>query len=566
MTGTTVRSSNPTLRVHQSSPPTASEQKQMLAQSPFVGGGWNEGIPGGHYLNAAFPKHLNHARYHKRASSGSSIASTGPPSPLDHATLYPQIATSDHYSPHFDTLEYLPTPQSALTSKSLPTPTSDTVMYQPPYGGMDMRRIHSTGADESASYALSGAPSVSSVSHNSPATPHTNLDLDYDDKLYGENKVEDWMDQYLQFDPGYPQHTPAFHQSMQDVFPDQYTANAMAFQQQQQHQHHQQQQQQMRQMQGRTTMMANRLQAAQQDHLQAPSPITSNPREKSPFRQFSKFNEDMRTSMQPEQGMPQLQKTRTSISPKELQLNQHDVEDAPPLFGPEQQQPLYGNRRNASNMSSFFTPNFSSEPSLQIPQQYPFVTQRTRQDSAHSGVQDHTPDFPAHLTSMETTVEEGPSEPSSQQSTHKAQPSQSQQVQRPADTTSHEGTYSCTYHGCVLRFDSPAKLQKHKREGHRQHSPGSPSANLSLRNSQAGPHECKRINPSTGKPCNSIFSRPYDLTRHEDTIHNARKMKVRCHLCTEEKTFSRNDALTRHMRVVHPDIDWPGKQKRRAAK
>jgi hypothetical protein len=43
-------------------------------------------------------------------------------------------------------------------------------------------------------------------------------------------------------------------------------------------------------------------------------------------------------------------------------------------------------------------------------------------------------------------------------------------------------------------------------------------------------------------------------------------MKVRCHLCTEEKTFSRNDALTRHMRVVHPDVDWVGKQKKRSHK
>jgi uncharacterized Zn-finger protein len=94
----------------------------------------------------------------------------------------------------------------------------------------------------------------------------------------------------------------------------------------------------------------------------------------------------------------------------------------------------------------------------------------------------------------------------------------------------------------------------------------SASPDLALRNSQAGPHRCDRINPSTGKPCNSVFSRPYDLTRHEDTIHNGRKQKVRCHLCTEEKTFSRNDALTRHMRVVHPDVDWVGKQKRKSQK
>ncbi|PHH81112.1 hypothetical protein CDD80_2097 [Ophiocordyceps camponoti-rufipedis] len=85
-----------------------------------------------------------------------------------------------------------------------------------------------------------------------------------------------------------------------------------------------------------------------------------------------------------------------------------------------------------------------------------------------------------------------------------------------------------------------------------------------LLNTQAGPHRCDRINPSTGKSCNTVFSRPYDLTRHEDTIHNARKQKVRCDLCAEEKTFSRADALTRHYRVCHPDVDLPGvKHKRR---
>jgi len=152
-------------------------------------------------------------------------------------------------------------------------------------------------------------------------------------------------------------------------------------------------------------------------------------------------------------------------------------------------------------------------------------------------------------------------------------------MKKPVGSSADSGTYTCTYHGCTLRFETPTKLQKHKREGHRQSAPliGSVGANRSgstdsgsgmtsaalLRNSQAGPHKCDRINPTTGKPCNTIFSRPYDLTRHEDTIHNARKQKVRCHLCTEEKTFSRNDALTRHMRVVHPEVDFPGKIRRR---
>jgi uncharacterized Zn-finger protein len=101
--------------------------------------------------------------------------------------------------------------------------------------------------------------------------------------------------------------------------------------------------------------------------------------------------------------------------------------------------------------------------------------------------------------------------------------------------------------------------QQQQQHQHHEHS----GMTSSLLNSQAGPHRCDRINPSTGKPCNTIFSRPYDLTRHEDTIHNAKKQKVHCNLCTEEKTFSRADALTRHYRVCHPDVELPGKHRRR---
>ena len=142
--------------------------------------------------------------------------------------------------------------------------------------------------------------------------------------------------------------------------------------------------------------------------------------------------------------------------------------------------------------------------------------------------------------------------------------------QRPLDTRADGGTYTCTYHGCTLRFDTPALLQKHKREGHRQahglngaRRPDTTGMTLALLNTQSGPHRCDRINPSTGKPCNAVFSRPYDLTRHEDTIHNDRKQKVRCDLCTDEKTFRRADSLTRHNRVCHPDVEFPGKQRRR---
>jgi len=39
-------------------------------------------------------------------------------------------------------------------------------------------------------------------------------------------------------------------------------------------------------------------------------------------------------------------------------------------------------------------------------------------------------------------------------------------------TFADKGKYTCTYHRCTLRFDMPAKLQRHKREDHRNSERG----------------------------------------------------------------------------------------------
>jgi hypothetical protein len=128
-------------------------------------------------------------------------------------------------------------------------------------------------------------------------------------------------------------------------------------------------------------------------------------------------------------------------------------------------------------------------------------------------------------------------------------------IPRPLDTSANTGTYTCTYSGCGQRFTTSTKLQKHRREAHRKSAPSgnsvSSAAAIASRNAQPGPHRCMRVNPSTGKPCNTVFSRPYDLTRHEDTIHNIAKAKARCEICDDDKFFSRSDALVRHRRVKH---------------
>ncbi|KAG9231762.1 hypothetical protein BJ875DRAFT_382234 [Amylocarpus encephaloides] len=358
-----------------------------------------------------------------------------------------------------------------------------------------------------------------------------------------------------------------------------------------------------------TDIFSQRLQAANSHHLQEHTqvPLTIPTRERSPFRQGSplaptgngfgsqpsggRFGTASRLREQqkavndaqalrqqmhrvsPEEAAPK------TVSPKDVDLVYHESEDSKtPLFppperqsptypqparaaheatedGPRSSQQSYGgmatSRRDRSSNHSTTPPgaqqranfNFATPalPGRQIPQQYPFVPQAARPQSGMSHLSE---EFPATLPSMESSSSDfAPGSP---------------ELKKPARASADTGTYTCTYHGCTLRFDTPMKLQRHKREGHRNSTVGGGvdeggMTSAAARNSQAGPHKCERINPSTGKPCNTIFSRPYDLTRHEDTIHNARKQKVQCPLCTEEKTFSRNDALTRHLRVVHPE-------------
>lgn len=390
------------------------------------------------------------------------------------------------------------------------------------------------------------------------------------------------------------------------------------------------------------TLVKERLETA--NMARSNSPISSASRERSPFREGSQLapadgwnspRAPMSTAASRRQQLkeereeaeyamhrPQLQREPTkTISPKDALLD-YNENDQPSLFqdsvptGYKQHfgsgttdalSSVYLAQQNpttvftlppssqTSSMAGFrasssdgFPNNFAftqpalpaSTTAMQNPYQLNNYQQVTVNPTYPATSIDPTPDFPAHLTSMESSISEGP--PLS------SQESGNMSLQRPTDTRAATGTYTCTYHNCTQRFESPAALQKHKREYHRAQqqrdglsvetssvsprstaSPGPTSgsgltsAQILARNSQAGPHKCTRINPSTGKPCNTIFSRPYDLTRHEDTIHNGRKQKVRCPYCREEKTFSRNDALTRHMRVVHPDVENFGKRGRR---
>ncbi|EPE25793.1 C2H2 and C2HC zinc finger [Glarea lozoyensis ATCC 20868] len=562
-------------------------------------------------------------RAHHRESSLSSLGSAGPSSPYTSNTSNPQVAGEIYH----DFNDFQQNTSKPLTP--IHTPLQEnfiTPQYQSFYHNSNLAY---SMAQESLPKPLGNAdliPAPELISNPSRRTMAVASDSSppqsSDEQKNGENSNTDfWSNSHL-LSPrsGYRQ-MPKLDRTMTDIYSDelfnpnfQITSAPLSTSIR------------ATPVSPHNDVFSQRLQAANNQHLSASNmqtPLTIPSRERSPFRQgsplaptsnsfasqpnnarfgtASHIREQQKAANDARALQQQLERTSPedtapkTISPKDVNLvYNEDEEDAKtPLF-PQQERrsPIYrqtprishepseadevpslsqqsfgsmatSRRESSSNYSTasnggqqrsssynFATP---AVPARQIPQQYPFVPQTHRQTSNISNVSE---DFPATLTSMESSGSD-------------FAPESPELLKKPAGSSADTGTYTCTYHGCTLRFDTPAKLQRHKREGHRNSTAMGSGADeggmtsAAQRNSQAGPHKCERINPSTGKPCNTIFSRPYDLTRHEDTIHNARKQKVHCPICTEEKTFSRNDALTRHLRVVHPEHIELNKSRRR---
>lgn len=541
---------------------------------------------------------------HHRESSLSSLGSAGPASPYTAATSNPHITVVDSANDGYQELNSHENNYYQLAKSMAPVSEGFYAGYHDMGQSPDTAAFRSTAAipKDRVNRGLLPAPEfaigpggshpvsvASSVASDSPATP--SLDVPSEDRRRKTGEMSDLADTFLNeysplFDGAVFNTVPKLDRTMTDVYNDElYSPNfngisSIA-------------PSPTSRLAGSPTnaVFAQRLHALNNQHLNAghpPLPIPT--RERSPFRHGSplapspaqdfhnanagrfRSAQQLREHSKMEQDANALRQqmarsshtdTPKTISPKDaiLELNEPEGGANFPLFPPQDSMqfdlgvsqahmPFDTTTATASQSNAPFQYIPSHlPPTLHIPQQYPFVSH-----PRHSGSVDSA--SPASRLGSAESASRNPS-------------TAGMFLQKAAASADHEaGTYTCTYHGCALRFDTPALLQKHKREGHRQahglngtRRPDPGVANML--NSQAGPHRCDRINPSTGKPCNTIFSRPYDLTRHEDTIHNARKMKVRCNLCTEEKTFSRADALTRHYRVCHPDIEFPGKHRRR---
>lgn len=586
---------NPAIRIQQSTP-TPQLSQSGFSQSPMLstsnnGSGlesWNYGAVHGQSLQTP----ATQSRGHQRASSSSSVGSSS-----SHYQAAAPSASYQTFSNHLPTPTHTPTQESFLNSNNFnnynnTASNMDTTMA----AHMSMKQALMDQGDDVPDFAHSARQSVSSYGHDSPATPHTAQGDEMDFKM-PQTEAR--------------QHTvPKFERTYTDIAADNFYDPAAVAQSIPQTKPAQSSL--LSPYRGNANDSVQRaLQAAQYARSQSPSGSAS--RGDSPFRRGSPYHQPSNNFNSPLVGSATATRERNNkadaayamkssmqsnqdsepktISPKDALLDYRESEDDSKvsLFpdsgaeydtqyngGEQFRQPSQASFDTSSQSyrrDSWATPQFPTNFSVSAaPASFNFVapavqntmtslplTSAPQYRSAPSNMGstvDQTPEFPAHLTSMESSASEA--EPSNSQSSDRF-------LHKPASSGADSGTYSCTYHGCSQRFETPQKLQKHKREGHRSANLGTAmtSAAILERNSQAGPHKCERINPTTGKPCSTVFSRPYDLTRHEDTIHNARKQKVRCALCVEEKTFSRNDALTRHMRVVHPEVDFPGKHRRR---
>ncbi|GIZ42963.1 hypothetical protein CKM354_000621000 [Cercospora kikuchii] len=635
--------------LHTTPPPPALRHDSAVSDATVD---WQQGMYAASYNSNVggtnYSQGLQRAGSHQRTPSASTVASTGPASPYTYNNSYPHIANTDRLpdSPaNFADQALYP---KAFAAASHNTNGSDLApVGYAPSAAAHMSSAHlamkNFGFDYHNSEDFSDFPpsrqSMSSYGNDSPATPQSGA-AEGDTKTYSLSQQNDYKptNPHVQL---FRTESAAYQDELYN--PNQGYASSAPKSQAQQQQY----------LSPHRNLITERLQTANLARSTSPSSAIS--RDRSPFRDGSPLAPTKEWKPQVQDGrvgtaasLRQQQKdaaaeaefarnraslqrepTKT-ISPKDALLDYSD-NDQQPLFqdsipagykqhlsGTEQWPtstymgapsaafaglPATGQQnisfRNATSADTDLSANgfdFTSLPQSNgqmshNPYQANYQAAIAAQMNTHT---DSTPDFPAGLPSMETSISDAGFPQSSQESIANGTAATSA-PQKPADTRANTGAYTCTYHGCTQRFSSPNDLQKHKRDYHRSQqktnrestspnttadnessssprseaSPapsgsGMTSAAILARNSQAGPHKCTRINPSTGKPCNTIFSRPYDLTRHEDTIHNNRKQKVRCPMCREEKTFSRNDALTRHMRVVHPEVESMGKRPRRS--
>lgn len=255
----------------------------------------------------------------------------------------------------------------------------------------------------------------------------------------------------------------------------------------------------------------------------------------------------------------QNQPEQKTVSPKEAFLDYQDpVATTPSLFGPAstRQSTMTSDTSDSTPKRPTLFPTLSSLEGFTDMEPKTITPVRQKEQLSPKPVAPHgpTPDQVKDNTTANAQIRALYTEDSTVSMTTNAEST-------PDGGDSDYAPYKCEE--CHQQFEKLATLNTHRKVHavpmpvYRDQHPTSAAAAAAGDESESpnkNPHRCDWIIPSTGAVCGVIFSRPYDLVRHQDTIHRAKKLEFKCEECIRSginKVFSRNDALVRHLRHVH---------------
>ncbi|KAL3233011.1 Protein RPN4 [Nakaseomyces bracarensis] len=152
---------------------------------------------------------------------------------------------------------------------------------------------------------------------------------------------------------------------------------------------------------------------------------------------------------------------------------------------------------------------------------------------------------------------------SSIKETKKSSPSPVDKVQAVTKSNNHNHTHHTHFTKSTNR-----KLSSTRKQTPKVHHPKAGSRGSHTKsNANHETFVCELVNMVTNEVCGAQFSRTYDLTRHQNTIHAKRRTIFRCSECIRslgdegfQKTFSRLDALTRHIKAKHENLSVEERQ------
>lgn len=115
-----------------------------------------------------------------------------------------------------------------------------------------------------------------------------------------------------------------------------------------------------------------------------------------------------------------------------------------------------------------------------------------------------------------------------------AEEEEEEENEEPEPLAQEETMYEKVLHDRSFSTDSVTSVQQKPRAKKMKKEAPKPKEIKEAKDSKEEEHVCLINNPKTGKPCHKRFSRPYDLVRHQNSIHASKRSFYRCLFCEDD--------------------------------